>query len=70
MLCPKDFNPCMDDLCYGGGCIADGCVGLSMYRKCDGCGALISDDDIDECTCDDADDFYDNDPESRPSAGE
>lgn len=52
MLCPKDLKPCMDDLCYGGGCICSGYEGMGMYYKCDGCGALISDDDMDECECD------------------
>lgn len=51
MLCPKDMKPCCDDLCYGGGCIDMG--GAAMYKRCYGCGALVSDDDMEECTCED-----------------
>lgn len=49
MICPKDFQPCIDDLCYGGGCIR--MEGMAVYEKCDGCGALVSDDGHDECAC-------------------
>ena len=55
MLCPKNLAPCCDDLCYGGGCIEMN--GAAMYERCGGCGALISDDDVEECTCED--DRYD-----------
>jgi hypothetical protein len=50
MLCPKDFKPCIDDLCYGGGCLE--MDGAPMYSRCDGCGAPVSDEDMDLCTCD------------------
>lgn len=50
MYCPKDFRPCCDDLCYGGGCLA--MEGAPMLQKCDGCGAFISEEDSDNCTCD------------------
>ena len=49
MLCPKDMKPCIDDLCYGGGCIE--CDGAPMYHLCDGCGQPISDEDFESCTC-------------------
>ena len=55
MLCPKDFKPCCDDLCHGGGCLM--MEGMAMYHECEGCGALISDDDHDECSCEP--DYYD-----------
>lgn len=51
--CPKDFRPCIDDLCYGGGCIE--MDGAPMYNKCAGCGKFVSDDDHDNCICDDYD---------------
>jgi hypothetical protein len=47
MLCPADFEPCCDDLCYGGGCLRNG---MAMYYHC-ACGALVSVDDSDECCC-------------------
>lgn len=53
MYCPKDFKPCIDDLCRGGGCLEMG--GAQMYEKCIGCGAFISDDDHDACTCEEDD---------------
>ena len=49
-LCPKDFLPCCDDLCRGGGCIA--MDGAELYWSCSGCGAIVSDEDMDNCTCD------------------
>ena len=55
-LCPKDFKPCCDDLCYGGGCIY---TGEALYERCLGCGNLVSDDDHEECTCEYEDDFFD-----------
>lgn len=55
MLCPRDFKPCIDDLCYGGGCIESD--GAAMYTRCPGCHALISDDDTYGCTCDDYEDM-------------
>lgn len=55
MYCPKDLQTCMDDLCYGGGCLL---TGGAMYHKCDGCGQLISDDDNEMCACDP---FYEDD---------
>lgn len=57
-LCPKDFRPCCDDLCYGGGCIY---TGEALYERCTGCGNLVSDDDHDECTCEYEDDDYADD---------
>lgn len=54
MICPKDMKPCCDDLCYSGTCL---CMpGVMPYEHCDGCGALVSEDDHDACTCEP---FYD-----------
>lgn len=46
--CPVDMTACVDDLCYGGGCIESG---ESMLVRCLGpeCGALIDDDGFDFC---------------------
>lgn len=49
-VCPKDMQPCIDDLCYGGGCMQ--MDGAPMYYRCD-CGEYVSDDDYDACRCDD-----------------
>lgn len=49
MYCPKDLKPCIDDLCYGGGCIA--MDGEPMVFKCPGCGQFVSDEDDEDCTC-------------------
>lgn len=49
VICPKTLHPCIDDLCYGGGCLELG--GAPMLSKCPGCGALISDEDDMNCTC-------------------
>jgi hypothetical protein len=52
MICPKDSQPCIDDLCYGGSCLR--MPGCSPLVKCPGgCGALVSrdGDDVDECEC-------------------
>ena len=48
MICPKDMKPCIDDLCYGGGCIEMN--GAPMYYRC-ACGQLVSDGDMDNCLC-------------------
>lgn len=55
MLCPKDLKPCIDDLCYGGGCIF---TGEAMYSLCSGCGNYSSDDDDMDCTCPPGDDDW------------
>lgn len=36
--CPKDGRPCMDDLCYGGGCLL--LQGEPMLDRCEECGEL------------------------------
>lgn len=50
-FCPATLKPCIDDLCYGGGCLRLG--GEEMLTPCSGCGKLVgmhggSDDD---CEC-------------------
>jgi hypothetical protein len=42
VICPKDYTPCMDDLCYGGGCIEMG--GESMLAQCKGCGLFCAEE--------------------------
>lgn len=58
-ICPKDGEPCIDDLCYGGGCLQ--CPGVAPLERCEGCGNLVGIDGTDpwdDCTCgmDDYDD--------------
>lgn len=65
MICPKDMQPCCDDLCAGGGCLAMG--GYEPLTICQHCHGLI-DNEIPECstcTCDDdcGDDDYPEDGE-------
>lgn len=61
-LCPKDFKPCIDDVCYGAGCMRMG--GYPMYTQCNGCGQPVAMDgsDDDFCTCEPDDDYYEDDP--------
>ena len=58
-LCPKDFQPCCDDLCRAGmSCFV---TGMSMYKICHGgCGKYVAIDgtDSDNCTCDPGDGYY------------
>mgnify|MGYP001573325064 CR=1 FL=1 len=42
LFCPKDLKPCIDDLCYSGGCILLG--GMDMLEQCSNCGELLSGD--------------------------
>jgi hypothetical protein len=68
-ICPKDFKPCCDDICYGGGCIH---TGESMLRQCTGCNEYVSEDGGDECSCEpDYDDDYADDLDygGDPSGG-
>jgi hypothetical protein len=37
--CPADNLPCIDDLCYGNGCLKLG--GEPMLTPCLGCGVLV-----------------------------
>jgi hypothetical protein len=51
-ICPNDLKPCLDDLCYGSGCLR--LPGVPMLTACTGCGALIGtdgSDPLDECEC-------------------
>lgn len=34
MICPVDFKTCIDDICYGAGCIR---AGGDMLTRCDKC---------------------------------
>ena len=64
-LCPKDFKPCCDDVCYGAGCILMG--GMPMYQRCQGCGEYVAIDgsDNDDCVCEP--DYEEFDEEELPS---
>jgi hypothetical protein len=60
--CPSTGQPCIDDLCYGSGCLK---CGESMCEPCPGCGVLVpisGPRDID-CECDPDDDIDDEDPD-------
>jgi hypothetical protein len=52
-ICPKDLKPCIDDLCYGSGCLR--LDGEPMLERCPGgCGALVpidGSDPDDACEC-------------------
>ncbi len=50
MICPADLKPCIDDLCYGGGCLRMG--GETMLSPCYVCGNLIPSDGSEPCDCD------------------
>ena len=58
VICPKDMQPCCDDLCYGGGCLM--MDGAPMLHKCLGCNAWISDDDTMDCVCEP--EYFEDDP--------
>lgn len=49
MICPKTFKPCIDDICYAGGCML--LQGEPMLERCPGCGAIVSSDEIVGETC-------------------
>jgi hypothetical protein len=53
-ICPATLKPCIDDLCYGGGCMNPLAYGEPMLTECVGCGKLIAADgsDTDGCECD------------------
>ncbi len=48
-ICPKDFKPCIDDMCRGSDMCALG--GGELISKCTACGGLQC-DFFDNCTCD------------------
>lgn len=52
-LCPKDGQPCMDDLCYGGGCLE--MDGYPMLEVCPVCNGIVDLEmpECGTCTCDD-----------------
>jgi hypothetical protein len=53
-ICPKDFTPCCDDLCHGGGCLR--MQGSPMLQVCPVYGGL---NELElsqlKCSCDDQD---------------
>lgn len=60
-LCPKDYKPCCDDLCHGGGCMQMN--GYEMLRVCDVCKGIIDEEILEcsTCTCLD-NDAYEDEP--------
>jgi hypothetical protein len=64
-LCPANFQGCIDDLCYGGGCLklADG---TPMLERCPGCKQFVGIDGTDPfeaCEYDEAEPGEDYDEE-------
>lgn len=56
-ICPATLKPCIDDLCYGNGCLmlwGAPMLVRSMLVRCYGCGQLIALDgsNSDACECD------------------
>lgn len=51
-ICPATMKPCLDDICYGSGCLK--MPGEPMLTHCIGCGELIALDGSDDeaCECD------------------
>jgi hypothetical protein len=51
-ICPATLKPCIDDPCYGSGCLR--MPGAPMLTKCHGCGQLVALDgsNTDACECD------------------
>lgn len=47
-ICPKDFKPCIDDVCYGAGCMKSP-YHESVLLPCDGCGGLMEADEGHYC---------------------
>ena len=65
-ICPKNFRPCIDDLCYAGDCLA--LPGVPPLTHCGGCGELVGldgSDPLDSCECPlgDGDDYEIEEPE-------
>ncbi len=62
-FCPADHKPCIDDLCYGGGCLALG--GEPMLDRCHGCGQLVPVDGSDSGDCECEPDYDDDDRDTE-----
>ena len=60
-ICPKDGKPCIDDVCYGAGCLRSNFY-EEILSECSHCGSLGSDSEPCECEYEDYDDgYYDED---------
>lgn len=60
-ICPADGHPCIDDICYGSGCLK--MDGEPMLERCrGGCGALVAIDgsDSEDCDCEPADEDWED----------
>jgi hypothetical protein len=64
-ICPATLKPCIDDVCYGNGCLK--LPSAPMLTKCNGCGKLVAIDgsNTDDCECD-PDEWYGEDEEQDP----
>lgn len=62
-ICPATFQGCIDDLCYGSGCLA--MPGEPMLERCRGCGAYVAADgsDNENCECDPTESDWDEEEE-------
>lgn len=60
-ICPATYAGCIDDICYGSGCLKY--PGEPMLMNCPGCQALIAVDgsDSEDCDCDPTDDEWEDD---------
>lgn len=65
--CPADLKPCIDDLCYGGGCLNPLAAGEAMLMRCDGCLQFVAIDgsDSEACECEPDDDRDDEEWEDE-----
>jgi hypothetical protein len=60
-ICPATMKPCVDDICYGGGCLL--APGVPLLTRCGGCGQLVGIDGTDPgdaCECEP--ECYEDDP--------
>jgi hypothetical protein len=63
-ICPADYHACIDDLCYGGGCLK--ARGVPMLTPCSGCGKLVGIDGTDpddNCECEPDDEGFEDEDE-------
>lgn len=56
VYCPRDSQPCVDDLCQSGMCLV---ADEPAWERCDRCGYLFS-GDVCDCPPDEDDDFDDH----------
>ena len=56
-ICPKNNQPCMDDMCRGSGCME--MDGYAMLQRCQFCNGTIDEElpECSTCTCEDDDNY-------------